>query len=203
MKRIMRLAVVLLPVLGMLAMTAAPANALGAGVIVFEGTATTGAGFGGPCSPQPTPPNVPPDLSKCPVVGSGNSVSLNFGGTGVGVVGTAAKTKCATACVEAGTVNISASGSINGWCGDAAGALSGSVTPALALGTKSKSRLFTVTFTALGATVVIQGSTDKGEIIAGAAVSAFNVAADTTACTTKDQHSFLIAGAAVLINATA
>jgi hypothetical protein len=198
--RLARLSVLLLPIMALVASVAPPAHANVVGVVVVNGTANVGAGLSYPCVG-----NGVPDLTKCPPpVGNGQpgNIGVTFGGIGVGAVVKVAKPKCpagspAGTCVEVGTFAIAATGSVTGHCGLSSGALAGSVTPTLALGTKSNNRTFNVSFTGIGGVLVLTGTTCNGENITGA-VLAVPDATTGASCTNTAGKNFLIAGPIVI-----
>jgi hypothetical protein len=193
--RLARLSVLLLPILGMLAATAAPADALiTIGGAVIQGRATVAAGLSYPCVS-----NGGPDLTKCPPpVGAGNGpLGVSFTGSGVAQVDSVNKKGCTApvdACVEVGTITVNATGSVNGWCGLSTGTLTGTITAApLPVANKAKNRTFTVTFTGVGGALILTGTTGKGENIDGA-VAAVPDAVGGSSCTNKAAKAFIVAG---------
>jgi hypothetical protein len=197
--RLARLGVLLLPVMAVMATLAPPSNAAATGALVIVGTANVGAGIAYPCVDPAA--GVPPiNVNKClgPLGSPPNSASVTFNGTGAGAVLNDFEAKCATTptnpvCFEVGTVTISAAGTVFGACGFSTGNLNGNITPAISP-LKAKPRTFAVNYVGVAGFLVLQGTTSKGETIAGA------VAAVPTggSCTNKDPKTFTVAGAVAI-----
>lgn len=185
MSRIARLGVLLMTAVGLVAGSAAPAGAASAGSVAVVGTAAVGNGIAYPClDGKTTPPSVNP--AKC--LPNSNTASVSFVSTvAAGAVASTAKPGPA---VEAGTFSIVGTGSVTGACGLSSGGLSGSITPILALGTKAKTRTFAVTFQGVGGTLVIMGTTSKGETVEGVVLAL----PTTGTCLNKTPKAFTIVG---------
>jgi hypothetical protein len=190
--RLTHFGVLLVSVLALMAGFAPSGSANTIGGLIVQGTATVGAGLSYPCVG-----NGAPDLTKCPPpIGAGNGpIGVTFNGLGVGQIDNVGKPKCGglPACLEAGVWAITATGTINGWCGLSSGTLNGTISPTLALGTKSKVRSFSITYSSAGGVLVITGSTNKGETIAGAVHAAADVTTGSS-CTNKAAKNFIVAG---------
>jgi hypothetical protein len=205
--RLARLGVLLLPVMAVMATLAPSSNAAAAGALVIVGTANVGAGIAYPCvEPGATP--LPINVNKClgPLGSPPNSAPVTFNGTGVGAVLNALEGKCATTptnpvCLEAGTVVITAAGTVVGACGFSTGTLgagnTGTITPAISVGNKAKPRNFSVTYIGVGGFLILTGTTTKGETIAGAVVAV----PTGGSCTNKDPKVFTVAGAVAIAKA--
>jgi hypothetical protein len=177
----------------MLAATAAPADALiTIGGAVIQGRAIVAAGLSYPCVG-----NGGPDLTKCPPpVSFGNGpLGVTFTGSGVAQVDTVNKKGCVPVdvCVEAGTINVTATGTVSGWCDLSSGTLTGAITAPSLAGNKVKNRFFTMAFTGTGGVLFITGTTSKGETIFGVA-AAVPDALDGSSCTNKAAKAFIVAG---------
>jgi hypothetical protein len=198
--RIARLGVLLAAVVGLVASSAAPAGATGAGVVVVQGNATVGAGIAYPCIDPAS--GVPPiSVPKClpPQLGNPNSATFAFVGTGAGVIVNGPNKGAKTGTVEAGTFTVTANGTVSGACGLSVGVIAtGTVTPIIPVGTKTKNRTYVGGFIGVGGVLVIQGTTNKAEVIVGA-VLAVPIPGQGS-CTDKGPKVFLIAGAVAVVN---
>lgn len=195
--RIARLGVLLVSVMALVAGFAPSAEANQVGVLVIQGRANVGTGISYPCvdNSLPSVPKCPPPLGTANL----NQASVSFTGSGAGVVAKVAKPKCGTACVEVGTVNITANGTVNGSCGLSSGDLSGSVTADVSLGTKINNRNFRVLFTGVGGLLILDGSvtSSQGERILGATVAIPDATVGST-CANKSAKIFIVAGVVVV-----
>lgn len=211
---IARFGVVLVPVMALLASLAPPAHALTYTGLVVEGTATTSAGFGGPCLGNSTPgpggvgvPSV--DTTKCPVIGTTtNTVGITFGGDAVIAEAKVNKAKCTIttiACASVGVYAFGGSGTVSGVCGLANGTGTGSITPIAPtnppVGTKSATagtEAFNFSFTGVGPVLVVSVTAAREGTLVGPVVVVQLPSQGT--CADKSAKGYVIAGVLAGVN---
>lgn len=186
-------ALLLLPlvVVSLLITGTPPANATTAGEINFVASMQMGNGIASSClTGKSTPPSL--DATKCGgFLTSTNTASISVTTTIANGSIEHGPTKGSKALrTESGTFVITASGWATGSCELMTGTISGTISPAISLGTKAKARTFVATFTAVDGKAVVQGSTSKGESIFGE----WDMFVSTGTCVNKAPKSWTLIG---------
>jgi hypothetical protein len=200
-----RLLLLTILVLGLAFVPPQPARAETIGAMRFIGTWNVGAGIAYPCVGSPGWPAI--DLTKCPIVSSGNTVSAVLSGTGLGTIANSPTKAQKATTVEGPIWTFNAAGIIAGWCWLSSGYATGSLTVSLNLGTKQppppqspKVRTFSVSWTEIAQKLFLTGTTNKGETLIGY----FEFVADTvsgSSCTNKNAKNFIMAGELLVLRA--
>lgn len=171
------------------------ARASSEGTINVVGSVNGSAGDALPCFGTTGP--VPLDPASCPVLGSGNTVSQNFIGQGVGEIKKANKAfKCpgfVPACVESLIWSITLTNTKGGWCRLSSGTWNGTMTPVLIVGTKANTRSLYLQWTDVGGTMIVTGTTSHGETVGGY----LNYTEDPTngsSCTNRNPKRYILYG---------
>lgn len=200
-RRLLLLTVVLL---GMVFIPPQPARAETVGAMRFIGTWNVAAGIAYPCVGSPGWPAI--DLTKCPSVGSPNTVSAALSGTGLGTIANSPTKAQKATTVEGPIWTFTAAGIVTGWCWLSSGSATGSLTTSLDLGNKQpppqwpKVRTFSVSWTEIAQKLFLNGITNKGETLIGY----FEFVADTASgstCTNKTAKRFIMAGELLVLRA--